>query len=211
MSKTIILSDLHIGDMLDADDFYTSGNFEKFISFLEFIEKDDDIEKIIRAGDFFELWQCKVEKVLQMYVELWKILLKLKETGKKIIYIPRNHDSLPFAKLVYKVVHFPFGPIQLTDKSDVDEEKKLIFPYYTEHNLWIEHGHRFDSYNKKLNFCGCRRYYFWIIYNTITSILIKLITIRNGFGIVNFFEKMIAMIDYTIRMKILKLLNLRRG
>jgi len=148
MSKTIILSDLHIGDMSDADDFYTSGNFEKFIPFLEFIEKDDDIEKIVIAGDFFELWQCKVEKILQMYVDLWKIFLKLKETGKKIIYIPGNHDSLPFAKLVYKVVPFPFGPIQLTDKSDVDEEKKLIFPYYTEHNLWIEHGHRFDKYNR---------------------------------------------------------------
>jgi len=151
MSKTIILSDLHIGDMSDADDFYTSGNFEKFIPFLEFIEKDNDIEKIIIAGDFFELWQCKVEKILQMYVELWKVFLKLKKTGKQVIYVPGNHDSLPFAKLVYKVAPFPFGPIQLTDKSDINEEKKLIFPYYFEKNIWIEHGHRFDKYNRNVS------------------------------------------------------------
>ncbi|MBT1247031.1 MULTISPECIES: metallophosphoesterase [unclassified Thermosipho (in: thermotogales)] len=151
MSKTVILSDLHVGDMSDADDFYTSGNFEKFITFLEFIKNDEEIEKIVIAGDFFELWQCKVEKILQMYVDLWKVFLKIRETGKKIIYIPGNHDSLPFAKLVYKVVPFPFGPIQLTDKSDIDEEKKLIFPYYSEENLWIEHGHRFDKYNRDVS------------------------------------------------------------
>lgn len=151
MSKTVILSDLHIGDMSDADDFYTSGNFEKFISFLEFIKNDEEVEKIVIAGDFFELWQCKVEKILQMYVDLWKVFLKLKETGKKIIYIPGNHDSLPFAKLVYKATPFPFGPIQLTDKYDIDEEKKLIFPYYFEKNIWIEHGHRFDKYNRDVS------------------------------------------------------------
>lgn len=151
MSKSVIVSDLHIGDMSDADDFYTSGNFEKFIAFLEYIEKDEEIEKIIIAGDLFELWQCKVEKILQMYVDLWKVLLKLKETGKKIIYIPGNHDSLPFAKLVYKAAPFPFGPIQLTDKYDIDEKRKLIFPYYREGNLWVEHGHRFDIYNRDVS------------------------------------------------------------
>ncbi|GAB6190205.1 UDP-2,3-diacylglucosamine diphosphatase [Marinitoga arctica] len=148
MSKVVIISDLHIGDMSEADDFYTSGNFEKFMSFLEFVEKDKEVEKIIIAGDFFELWQCKVDKILQMYVELWKIFSKLKEEGKKIIYVPGNHDSLPFSKLVYKISSFSFGPIELTNKYDIDQTKNLLFPYYNEDNIWIEHGHRFDKYNR---------------------------------------------------------------
>ncbi|MCD6253435.1 MAG: hypothetical protein J7J80_03420 [Thermotogae bacterium] len=40
MSKTVIVSDLHIGDMSEADDFYTSGNFEHFMEFLKWIEEN---------------------------------------------------------------------------------------------------------------------------------------------------------------------------
>lgn len=151
MSKVVIISDLHIGDMSEADDFYTSGNFENFMSFLKFAEKDKEVEKIIIAGDFFELWQCKVDKILQMYVELWKIFSKLKEKGKKVIYVPGNHDSPPFSKLVYKISSFSFGPIELTNKYDIDQTKNLLLPYYNEDNLWIEHGHRFDKYNRNVS------------------------------------------------------------
>jgi len=91
----------------------------------------------------------KIEKALQMYVELWKIFVELEETKKAVIYVPGNHDSLPFARLVYKVSPFQLGSIRLTHKYDIDDRKQLIFPYYVEGNLWVEHGHRFDKYNRE--------------------------------------------------------------
>ncbi|ACR79968.1 UDP-2,3-diacylglucosamine diphosphatase [Kosmotoga olearia] len=147
MGNIVIVSDLHIGDRSKADDFFTSGNYLEFIRFVKWIEQNDSIDKLIIAGDLFELWQCKIEKALQMYIDVWKAFIRLTKSNKEVIYVPGNHDSLPFAKLAYKAAPFPIGSLKLTDQTDLDQKKKLIFPYYMESNLWIEHGHRFDKYN----------------------------------------------------------------
>jgi len=152
MSKIIVISDLHVGDASGADDFHTSGNDLKFLKFLNWLENQEEVKELIIAGDFFELWQCKIEKSLQVYVEIWSVMNKLASKGKSIIFIPGNHDSLPFAKLCYKTSPFSLGPIRLTKQIKLyrydNTGDELIIPYYQPHlAIWVEHGHRFDRYN----------------------------------------------------------------
>jgi len=161
MGKTIVISDLHLGDKRKRDDFWTSGQWQNFILFLALnIEKRQiekgDIDKLIINGDLFELWQCNLAEIIQIYRHLFILWDRLSRNGIEIIYIPGNHDSVPFTAIVYdknkKNTSFSFYGLKVTPKIDLLEVGngfKLAFPYYTDGSIWIEHGHRFDEYNMK--------------------------------------------------------------
>jgi len=139
---------LHIGDQSKSDDFYTHGSLEPFLEFLDWTKKQKDIVEIIFAGDIFELWQNTIKRTFQAYPEIWKKLYEVKKSGKKLIYVPGNHDSLPFTRFSIDEIPFDVGPIQVTPSCKKVPEKDLAFSYNIPDiapNLWVEHGHRFDG------------------------------------------------------------------
>lgn len=197
MGKIIIISDLHIGDKTKSDDFYTHGSLEPFLEFLNWVKLQDDIKEMVFAGDVFELWQSSISRTFQSYPEIWKKLYEIKDSGKKMIYVPGNHDSLPFTRFSIDEIPFDVGPLQVTPHCILDETKDLAFSYYVPEvapNLWIEHGHRFDEScesattisgkNKLMNILS--RFFTWITgvfeksWDTIDEVILSKI---------NFFKK----------------------
>ncbi len=79
------ISDLHIGDKGFRDNFAYSGNERRFLGFLDYV-KDNDGEIVI-VGDFFELWQANMSKVLTSRMRLLDQLSEL-----NIVYVLGNHD-----------------------------------------------------------------------------------------------------------------------
>lgn len=161
MGKVIIISDLHFCDKSNVDDVITHENSSKFLTFLDYLEnrfdKQKDISKIIFNGDLFELWQCNLEIILHKYHHFFNRFVYLSEKGINLIYIPGNHDLVPFAILGYqnekqKLKGFSIGGLKITSQFDTDNfqdtESELIFPYYSDNYIWIEHGHRFDKLNR---------------------------------------------------------------
>jgi len=154
MSKVLIISDLHIGDKKNQDDFFSSNGFYDFTSFIAkyIMVNRKEISKIILNGDFFELWQSELANAFQEYNRLFQMFSIISLEGIEIIYIPGNHDSVPFAKMSYDSAKYNipmnFYGINLVDTYDKCEETGLLFPYYSDGFIWVEHGHRFDEYNR---------------------------------------------------------------
>ena len=80
------ISDLHIGDKGFRDNFAYSGNERRFLGFLDYVE--DCGGEIVIVGDFFELWQANISKVLTSRMWLLDRLEKM-----NAIYVLGNHDA----------------------------------------------------------------------------------------------------------------------
>ncbi len=79
------ISDLHLGDGGPRDNFAHSGNKRRFLGFLDYVEECDG--EIVIVGDFFELWQSNMSKVLTS--RMW-LLDRLAELNA--VYVLGNHD-----------------------------------------------------------------------------------------------------------------------
>jgi len=115
----LIISDLHLGDGTGSDDFSYS-DFRKLknadkelIKFIEGIAPD----RIVLAGDIFELWQHRLAWVKRAHKELLQFF-----TNRKAIFIEGNHD-IGIGYEDHLVINTP--------------EAKQIF---------IVHGHQAESY-----------------------------------------------------------------
>ena len=185
MGKIIVVSDLHLGDKTKRDDFYTSNGERTFFDFLEWIKNnDDEYEEIIFAGDLFELWQCKLNFVLQCYCDLFEKLNYLKEKGIKLVYVPGNHDSIPFTKFSVENMDFHIGPFSVTKNCYTDVNKELAFPYYVPekyHNLIIEHGHRFDGNCQYAFYMNIGKLTYGATWELFKNEIIKFFTWVSGF------------------------------
>ena len=107
MGSVVIVGDLHIGDGSNADGFLTSDNYLEFVRFVKWVEQNDSVDKLVIAGDLFELWQCKIEKALQMYIDVWKAFIRLAKSNKEVIYVPGRIMTLyPLLNLHIKLHRF---------------------------------------------------------------------------------------------------------
>ncbi len=79
------VSDLHIGDKGFRDNFQYS-NERRFFGFLDYVEECDG--EIVVVGDFFELWQANMSKVLISRKWLLDRLADL-----NAVYVLGNHDA----------------------------------------------------------------------------------------------------------------------
>ncbi len=79
------ISDLHIGDKGFRDNFQYSGE-RRFLGFLDYVE--DFGGEIIIVGDFFELWQANMSRVLTSRIWLLDRLAEL-----NAVYVLGNHDA----------------------------------------------------------------------------------------------------------------------
>jgi len=123
----IFISDLHLGDGSRTDDFHRDA---EMMDFLDFVEKES--EELIIAGDLFELWQAKLEKILFSHKGVVNKLLALTKRIK-VTYVIGNHDYIPF-------VRFAGSGIGIQSEYR-DEKYKLI----------CEHGNRYDIFNRYRN------------------------------------------------------------
>ncbi len=123
----IFISDLHLGDGSRTDDFHRD---KEFLEFLEFVQSQ--ARELIILGDFFELWQADLDRVLFQHS---KIVNKLLALGQKIkiTYVIGNHDYIPFVKFVDSGVG-----ICLEYR---DQEAGIV----------AEHSHRYDMFNRYRN------------------------------------------------------------
>ena len=79
------ISDLHIGDKGFRDNFAYGGNERRFLGFLDYVEECDG--EIVIVGDFFELWQANISKVLTSRMWLLDWLADM-----NAVYVLGNHD-----------------------------------------------------------------------------------------------------------------------
>ncbi|MFH1656051.1 MAG: UDP-2,3-diacylglucosamine diphosphatase [Candidatus Omnitrophota bacterium] len=123
----IFISDLHLGDGSRTDDFHRD---REFLEFLEFV--DSEAQELIILGDFMELWQADLDRVLFTHSEVMHKLLSLRKKIK-ITYVIGNHDYIPFVKFL-----------------DLDVGISLEYRD-TEEGIVAEHGNRYDIFNRYKN------------------------------------------------------------
>jgi len=114
----LVLSDLHIGN---NDYFETFGwNTDDFISAIEKIRFEHNIDKVVLNGDVFELYKYSFDEIRENNRVLVDYLLNT----PYINYIKGNHDAI-----------CPFG------------KESIIFNNGQGKQVYIEHGHSADFMN----------------------------------------------------------------
>lgn len=123
----IFISDLHLGDGSKTDDFHRD---KEFLEFLDFAQSQ--AEELIILGDFLELWQADLDRVLFHHSQVINKLLVLRQKIK-VTYVIGNHDYIPFVK--FKDLGIGIC-LEYRDK---------------ESGIVAEHGHRYDIFNRYKN------------------------------------------------------------
>ncbi len=123
----LFISDLHLGDGSRTDDFHRD---KELIRFLEYAE--DEATELIILGDFLELWQSDLDRVLFVHDEVIKKLLQLRNKIK-VTYVIGNHDYIPFIK---------FTDLGLGISTEYNDKECGIIG---------EHGHKYDIFNRYKN------------------------------------------------------------
>ncbi len=125
------ISDLHIGDKGFRDNFQYSGE-RRFLGLLDYVE--DCGGEIVIVGDFFELWQANMSKVLTSRMWLLDRLAKL-----NTVYVLGNHDIdlCYFIKKEGWLEHPFFNRICMSYRTYMGDR---LFRFI--------HGHQVDPYCK---------------------------------------------------------------
>ncbi|MFA5600689.1 MAG: metallophosphoesterase [Phenylobacterium sp.] len=131
-SNVYVISDVHLGDRTNKDNF---NQYEhRFIKFLDFVEKDPNYLLVIN-GDLFEFWQCQHGAIFKEYYDLLKRLINMNS-----VLIIGNHD-IDLLDLLDLPVTFP-----LKDRLCYE------LSFMRNGNIFrICHGHEFDKYNTAQN------------------------------------------------------------
>ncbi len=128
------ISDLHMGDGSARDNF-AFGNHEKdLLSFLDMVE--DNGGKLVICGDFFELWQSNISKVITKRVYLLDRLAKM-----GAIYVLGNHD----ADLLYFMAGNDGCRVSLTHPFFTRMTDSLTL-HVNGRLFYFVHGHQSDPY-----------------------------------------------------------------
>ncbi len=91
--KVLIISDLHLGDGTNADDF-GKGNDNRLIQWIQKFKAD----MILLNGDIYELWQFTMRKIRKAHPELCAEFEKY-----KYVFLKGNHDYKLFARMARTV------------------------------------------------------------------------------------------------------------
>lgn len=115
----VVISDVHLG---------TYGcKAKELLRYLKSIKP----KVLILNGDFVDIWQFKKSYFPDKHLEIIKYILKLSESGCKVIYLTGNHDEL-----LRNFSPMTFGKIHLADKFTFELDGK---------KTWVFHGDVFDS------------------------------------------------------------------
>jgi len=157
----VVISDLHLGDSRSVSEGYGWNKQVKdtLAIFLDYLAEDKNWDELIIAGDLFEEWTSPADVASfrdnggnsVSEAEFFKILVAdnqvifdkfraLKNSGRKLVYIPGNHDMLTTSSDFDACLAGIFEQ-QRTDGVDGMGE------YRPDGNIYVEHGHRYDILN----------------------------------------------------------------
>lgn len=157
-NKTVIISDIHMGEERGATAGYTwfTENSASLESFLDEVAQSEQVKTLVIAGDFFDEWV--VPMALQPFqsgitssegyfmsvanAPLNKnIVNKIKEIVNggliEVVYVPGNHDMLMTQAIMQKIIP---GITWAGTSTGMGE-------YWPGSHIVIEHGHRYDFFN----------------------------------------------------------------
>lgn len=126
--KTVILSDCHIGSP-EAN----LSNINRFLSMI-------DCDRMILAGDIWDLWEKSAEKIRKDHAPTIKLFERILAKGVKIEYVLGNHDEKYLKDPV-----IPLDQIPIVPKLNLSVAGKKVA---------IIHGHEFDSYYTNYYYLG---------------------------------------------------------
>jgi len=161
--KTYVVSDLHISDGTETDDFIP--NADKFLRFLEMVEGN----LLIIDGDLFDLWKTDIFSIFRAHSVLVRTILT-----SNVVFIIGNHDHKMAS--IYQGLGLKFGHKleagewviihghQLDQTIDGKPERLIarfacwlsdklqhVFPWVAGLEHWLLEGHREnESYIAKL-------------------------------------------------------------
>lgn len=133
--KAVIISDLHLG-------IYGSKAVQVY-NYLKSIQP----EWLILNGDIFDGWRFSPNYFPADHLRVVRYLLKMAESGVKIVYIPGNHDEI-----MRRFVGTDFGLLKVVNKFILELNGT---------STWIFHGDVFDvvmHHSKWLAKMGARGY-----------------------------------------------------
>jgi UDP-2,3-diacylglucosamine pyrophosphatase LpxH len=147
--KIVVISDIHLG----IDDKYTEtlSNRPLLISFLQQIQKTEDVRELVIDGDFLDEWFLPVyypsytderefyKGVIANNQGVIDEMNAVIESGIKLVYVPGNHDMLLAAEVLQEAIP---GIEQARDVEGLGT-------YYTgdRNEIAIEHSHRYDVFS----------------------------------------------------------------
>jgi UDP-2,3-diacylglucosamine pyrophosphatase LpxH len=156
----VFLSDLHLGDGKERDDFHFQGEFDELVRKLS-----DQFEKIemILLGDIFDLIRTQkyyefeglphsevklkvMEDITEQHGPFFETLNYFTEKpSNQLRYVIGNHDfGVHLDPRLLEMVREKFGLI-LTPETHYRDEPL---------NIWAEHGHRYDIVNNTFSSDG---------------------------------------------------------
>ena len=124
-----VVSDLHMGDGTDKDNF--ARYRQRFENFLAEVVEQDPNGCLVLAGDVFEFWQSMHGDVVSTYLPLLKGLVI-----RGSVFLVGNHD-IDLRGFVNLPLQVPFIDM-LTTEVIVNRGSREIH---------IRHGHEFDKFN----------------------------------------------------------------
>ena len=106
MSKTLVISDIHLGDLrlLNVEALYT-------------LLLNESYDRLVLAGDIIDLWLSNWDALLK--TELLQLLQKISET-KETIWVIGNHDS----DIIKNNITYVFPKISFTDIFKMEDGGK---------------------------------------------------------------------------------------
>ena len=146
--KIIVVSDVHIGDGRSFHKDYPSHPYEwlsleerqRFLDFLRYLEKREDVKELVLLGDIFETWLCPIDEIPPTPEDILtaevnqRILNKLDNLyghhGIKVSYITGNHDMSFHPPVIMKYFH------------DIS-----CAPSRHRGNIFMQHGHQHSMFN----------------------------------------------------------------
>lgn len=156
-----IVSDTHLGDSRSIDDKYgwNLSMKDTLSAFLDYLAENDDWDELIFDGDMTDEWICPpsyttfadktgnlltekefFNEIVKANSKIFEQLYELKLMGKKLVFVPGNHDMQVTEDDLDSVLPGLFevgNPDQYVGLGD----------YSPDDNISIEHGHRYDIFN----------------------------------------------------------------
>jgi len=123
MKYIYAISDLHIGDGSDRD------NFKSKVDLFKMTLKDLPNGRIVLVGDVFDIWAYDEDKIIKEYYWL------IRQLGyMNAVFVTGNHDCKLLSKdsKIRKLIYDYGGK---------------VCEYYIYKNILFLHGHQFDIYN----------------------------------------------------------------
>lgn len=160
-TKIIVISDLHLGDSRSIRDGYgwSLGMRDTLGMFLDYLAADDSWDELVIAGDMIDEWvvpagyETLADKdgnpvsereffgeVISANSDIFDKFWTLKNQGRKLVYIPGNHDMSTTADDFNQLLPGLFHQARSATVAGVGEYRPCG-------EVFIEHGHRYDVMN----------------------------------------------------------------